>query len=65
MSFERNLIDYSNFKWTFTTWLVVFKIGFVPFYSLGHFSSVYNRQDHIFEQLILEMTKVNFYSLVI
>ena len=49
---------------------MVFTISFVKFYSLGqqdlrHFSFVSDRQDHIFEKLILEITKVNIYSLVI
>ena len=44
--------------------------SFFQFYSLGqqdlqHFSFVLDRQDHIFEKLILEITKVNIYSLVI
>ena len=47
-----------------------FTISFVQFYSLGqqdlrHFSFVLDRQDHIFEKLILEFTKVKIYSLVI
>ena len=50
--------------------LMFFTISFVQFYSLGqqdlqHFSFVLDRQDHIFEKLILEITKVNIYSLVI
>ena len=49
---------------------MVFTISFVQFYSLGqqdlrHFSFVLDRQDHIFEKLILEITNVNIYSLVI
>ena len=44
-----------------------FTIIFVQFYSLGlqdlrHFSFVLDRQEHIFEKLILEITKVNIYS---
>ena len=47
-----------------------FTITFVQFYSLGqqdllHFSFVLDRQEHIFEKLILEITKVNIYSHVI
>ena len=49
---------------------MVFTVSFVQFYRLGqqdlrHFSIVLDRQDHIFEKLILEITKVNIYSLVI
>ena len=49
---------------------MVFTISFVQFYSLGqqdlrHFSFVLDRQDHIFEKLILEITKGNIYTLVI
>ena len=48
---------------------MVFTISFVQFYRLGqqdllHFSFVLDRQDHTFEKLILEITKVNIYSLV-
>ena len=47
-----------------------FTVSFVQFYSLSqqdlrHFNFVFDRQDHIFENLILEITKVNIYSLVI
>ena len=48
---------------------MIFTISFVEFYSLGqqdlrHISFVLDSQDHIFEKLILEITKVNIYSLV-